>query len=541
LPPQAAVSGKSILLALALGAAPGVAALFFLKDPLEPSDLIIAGAALLTAVLLAWKLRESSFRITEGQLLAGALLLAAAPTLIAAVRLDTTITNDEQAYIFQAELMSEGRLAEALAPQSELYQRRQVFNDEARGIRYAKYPPGTAMGLLPGVLTGWPLLSTFLAGLLDVLLLTAIGRRLGLGSPALAGLLLVLSPFFLLVQTSAQSEVFALPAVLGGYWALLRVRESSAGSRAAFALGCVAGACSGFVFLGRPLTGLLMALALGLGFTLSERRLPALCGAVLCGLPFAAFMLFYNQALTGDAFTIPYHQYALRYGPFDSAGQAIDVFGQGDFAQGFLDQIGRWSVAFAGILGAAALGFWGLWRLRARDGGAALCFALLGPLVYSFHWYQGHKAYLGPLYCYESLGLLLCGALALLQAAPERVRRGIVLTAIIAGPAAFIFRFDSIQELSDVRSAPQRAAGAAPPGAIVLLAPGSRGGEWDNPDKYYTPSRPTLDPQAILLLRAPARQAVPQVLRQANLAGRPIYLFVPDPDYRSGQLQPLNN
>lgn len=539
MPPQAAVSGRSILLALALGAAPGVAALFFLTDPLETADLLVAGAALVTAALIAWRLGPSSFQIAPGRLLGLALVLAAAPTLIAALRLDTTITNDEQAYIFQAELLAEGRVSETLAPQNELYQRRQVFSDTTRGIRYAKYSPGTAVGLLPGVWAGWPLFSTLLAGLLDVLLLTAISRRLGLGTPALAGLLLVLSPFFLLVQTSAQSEVFALPAVLGGYWALLRVRENPGSSRAAFAFGGLAGACSGFVLLGRPLTGLLLAMALGLGFIHSARRLPALGGAILCGLPFAAILLFYNQTLTGDPFTFPYHQYAMRHGPFNPAGEAVDVYGKGDIVQGLLDQTGRWSVAFAGILGAAALGFWGLWRLRARDGGAALCFALLGPLAYSFHWYQGHKAYLGPLYCYESLGFLLCGALALLQAAPERWRRGFVLAAIFAGPVAFAFRFAALQELSDIRSAPQRAARAAPPGAVVFVAPGSRGSAGDIAVKYYTPSRPTSDPQAVLLLREPASQPLPQVLRRAGLEGRPVFRFVPDEDFRNGRLEPM--
>lgn len=528
-----------MLLALALGIAPAVAAIFFLHDPLETGDLIVAGAALALAASLGWLLRGRLPQYSEATLLGLALVLASAPTLIAAARLDTSITNDERAYLMQAELFAEGRLAEPLSSQPDLYVRPQMFSDESRGIRYAKYPPGTALGLLPGVLTGWPLLSTLLAGILDVLLLVAIARRLGLGSPALAGLLLALSPFFMLVQTSVQSEVFAFPAVLAGYWALLKIRDGQTSARVAAGLGALAGACAGFVFLGRPVTGLLLALTLGFGLVRSSRRLPAVSGAVLGGLPFAAGLLLYHQALTGNPFAIPYHEYAVKYGPF-VAGSPIDIYGNGDVVQGLLDQTGRWSVAFAGVLGAVAFGFWGLWRLRARDGGAALLFALLGPIAYSFHWYQGHKAYLGPLYCYESLGFLLCGALAVLQAAPERARRGIVLAAMCAGPAAFLTRFDALQELSDYRSAPQRAAREAPPGAVILYAPGQRSVKGDLSIKFYTPSRPSqspLPPEQKVFIRELTGLNLQQALQQAGLGGRPVFRFLPDSDLRSGRLE----
>lgn len=519
---------------------PVLAALFSIRAALEPRDVGVAGAALATASLLAWMLRGRWPQFPAGWLLGLALLAAGVPTLIAALGLDSAITNDERAYLYQAELLAQGRLTEPLPAQGDMFLQRQLFCDEDRGIRYAKYPPGTALGLLPGVLAGWPLLSTLLAGLLDVLLLMAIARRLGLVTPALAALLLALSPFFLLVQTSMQSEVFALPAILAGYWALLRVRDHGISWRTAAGLGALMGACAGFAFLCRPLTGLLIALAFGVGLVSSPSRVPALMGAIAGGLPFAAAFLLHNQALTGDPLSIPYHQYALRYGPFDPAGEPIDIYGKGDVLQGLVEQAGRWSIVFGGILGAAALGFWGLWRLRQRDGGAGLLFALLGPCAYSLHWYHGHKVYLGPLHCYEALGLLLCGALLVLQAAPARWRRGFVLAAICAGPVVFALRFHSIRELSDRRSAPQRAARSAPPGAVILYcALGQRDAQDDPSVKYYTPSLPSRRLDEQVFVREPCNLPLQEALMNAGLGGRPVFRFVPNPDLRSGCLQPV--
>ncbi len=537
--PQVAVSGKSLLLALALGAVPALCAVFFLADPLAPRDFALAGGALALGLALAWLLRGRLPELSDRCFLCLALLGAATPTLIAALRLDTTITNDERAYLYQAELFAAGRLAEPIPQPPEIFHRFQMYSDEERGIRYPKYSPGTALGLLPGTLAGWPMFSTLIAGLLDVLLLAAIARRLGLGTPALASLLLAFSPFFLLVQTSVQSEVFALPAVLAAYWALLRIREGGVSSGRAAAFGALAGVCTGFVLLGRPLTGALLALALGAGMLGSARRVPALLGAVLGGLPCFIGLLLYQQALTGDPFTIPYHLYALRYGPFNPEKQPIDIYGQGDAVQGLLDQAGRWSVAFAGMLGAVALGFWGLWRMRGRDGGAALLFALLGPFAYAFHWYQGHQAYLGPLYCYEALGFLLCGALLVLQSAPEPARRGFVLTALVAGPLVFALNFGEVQRLSDLRSAPQRAAREVPAGSVILYAPSQRSGQGDVTVKYYTPSPPTRRPNETVFVREPRSQPLDQALQQAGLSGRPVFRFVPDADLRSGRLEPV--
>lgn len=512
-------------LALALGALPAVLAPLLAPELLRPADLPVAAAALALA-LLASALPLRAPRLGARFLLALAVALAAVPALLGAFRLEAPVTNDERAYLMQAELFAAGRLSEPLPEPREAYRRRQVYEDEARGVRYAKYPPGTSLALVPGAAVGWPALAPLLAGLADVLLAAAIARRLGLARPALAALLLAAAPFFLLVQTSFQSEVFTLPAALAGYLGLLRAR-AAATARGAAAWAALLGACAGWVFLARPLTGMVFALAGGIGLLGAARRLPALGAATLAGLPFAAAFLAFNAAWTGDPLSTPYDLYARAFGPFAADGSPVDVYGNGAFGPMLLDQAGRWSVAFAGVLGAIALGFWGLFRLRARDGGAGLLFAALAPLAYAFHWYPGHWAYLGPLYCYESLGLLLCGALAVLDAAPPRLRAGLVLAALLAGPAAAVFRWQEIVNESDLRSVPERLAReTAPRGAVVLLPPPSRAFD---AGKYWTPSRPPHGADEAVILRASPRGSPRALLERLGLDVRAAFVVAGDP------------
>jgi hypothetical protein len=177
--------------------------------------------------------------------------------------------------------------------------------------------------------------------------------------------------------------------------------------------------------------------------------------------------------------------------------------------------------------------------MRARDGGAALCFALIGPLAYSLHWYQGHRLYLGPLHCHESLGFLVCGALIILQAAPVRLRQACLLAAACAGPLVFAFHFEAMRELSDLRSAPQRAARSAPPGAVILYVMGSSNAQDELSIKYYSPSLPSWRPDQQVFVREPQQKSLQQALLQSGLSGRPVYRWVPDPSLRSGRLEPV--
>lgn len=547
------VAPRTVVLLLVLGAIPAVLGLLIPQDTKRPllrwPDLALAGAALAAG----WAAGRWAPPVI-GRRWKWLLPLALLPVLLQAVLLPTPITTDERAYLLQAELLAGGRLSEPLPqpacePGRNLcpLHRRQVYEDAGRGVRYSKYSPGTSLALAPGAAVRAPWLIPALFALLDVFLVAALARRLGQEDAGLAPVLLLLCPFFFLVHTSFQSEFASLPAALAGYYGLLRVRG---GARRPLAWGAGIGAAAGWIFCVRPLTGVLFALACVPGIlwrTGGKGRL-ALAGALAGGLPLLGLALAYNWAQTGAPLTFPYHLYAVRFGPWlDPQGQVpLDVYGNGRLWNGLLDHGARWSVG-VGVLGLAALGFYGLWRLRRQDGGSALAFAAVLPIAYALHWYPGHWAYLGPLYAFESLGFLVLGLAGVLGACEPRWRSGLVVALGAGGLALAGYRFGLIHEQSARCYAPEAAAAGAPPGAVVLLPyPSQRevGADpalaelRDDSQKYYTPSRPPLPPGTTVLVReleGPRRTR--EALAALGLDGRPFYRFLPE-EGGPGRLEP---
>lgn len=546
---------KQLVTALVLGAIPAALAWFLDEKALQTWDIPVAVCVLLLGLLFVFKTKPKPLRNIPWK---WALLIAAVPPLVAMFALDGPVTNDERSYQLQAELLVDGRIAEPLphvAPSAippgakvnpqmdaalmDVFRRRQVYEDPETDRRFSKYAPGTALGLTLGALVGYPLLSTLLAALLDLWLIRLIARQLKLRAPGLAVLLLGTSPFFLLMHTSMQSEVFTTPAFLLAYLAFLKVRDGHL--RWAVAIG----AASGWVFLTRPLTGLLLALCCGILLVLHHQRLRSVPLAVLGGLPFLVFSMLWNQELTGSYFTPVYSLYAEKYGPFFPGPERLpqDVYGNGDLFAGLLRQSGRWAVAFGGMLGAVGLAFWGTWRMRRRDGGAAILLATLIPLAYSLHWYAGHRAYLGPLYAGETLALLCLGLLLLLEQAPVAWRRGLVLAMISCGGVCFTVRWDLIQQESFDRSGPQRVAAAeAEPGVgAVIFLPLKFEGSKEKAFKYWTPSSPEAVQGTDPIILRTTRRMTPQLITQLlGLEGRRLYGYLPDAELPlGGMLQDL--
>lgn len=546
----APVTPRFLLVCLGLGALPGLAALLLAPELLQFWDVPLTAGVLVGALLLAR--RAQAERVGElPQALPLALLIAIAVPTSLHLRNAVPATNDERAYLYQAELFAEGRISEPLQS-NELVdftlRRRQVHEDRGRdldgdgqperGKRYSKYPPGTSALLTPGVWLGWPPLMVILGSLANVLLTTALARQYGLARPAMAGLLLAVSPFFLLVQSSFQSEVATLPFALAAWWALLKVR---AGGKS---LAILVGLSCGAIFLSRPLTGVVAALACAIGLLSVSGGLPArargLVLATLGGLPMLAVALFYNQAQTGDMWLTPYHSYAQAFGPWQDASLpaaervTIDAYGQGDVLAGLGRQVARWSVGL-GMLGAVLIGLAGLWRLRGKDGGAALAFALLLPLAYAFHWYPGHWAYLGPLYGFESLGLLLIGWLALLAQAPPRWGRNLTLALASWGAIVMLPRVVAIDEQVHMRSAPERVAAEMQGPAVLLLPYVAVPSMHEYGLKHWTPSRiPANEPIAIVRELARPDHTL-RSLEELGLRGRPIYRLSPRTTARDGE------
>jgi hypothetical protein len=545
LPSSGSVSPRGLMVALFLGSLPALAAWFLDEKALQPWDLAVAAGVL--ALAAVYLLRKAPVTVERIPIFT-AVLVAAVPALIVMFSHAGPVTNDERAVVLQAEIMAEGRLSEplvtsesaAVAPYlADAFRRRQIFEDPESGTRFSKYAPGTSLALTPATLLGQPLLATLCAAFLNLALIFLIARALGLASPAIAVLLLATSPFFLLVHTSVQSEVFTTPAVLCGYLAFLHARAQN--PKWALLLGLSAG----WVFVTRPLTGLVFALVAGLLLAVHRDRLKTVPFAIVGGLPMLALALWWNHRFTGSATTSVYELYASTFGPFFPGPERLpqDVYGNGDFFGGLLRQSGRWAVAFGGMLGAIGLGLWGSFRLRQRDGGLVFLFALLLPAAYSLHWYAGHRAYLGPLYLFETLGLLLCGLLFLLEQAPLKWRNALLLAMVSLGGVVFAFRWELINEESQLRSAPQRAVAEilGEESNAVIFLPKKYKGSREKAFKYWTPSRPQdLAGSGAVILRTSKQLTPAALVAELGLQERPLYRFEPNVNGTvNGSLVPL--
>ncbi len=547
-PPEGPVSSIGLMVALALGSLPAIAAWFLDDKALQQWDIAVAAGVLALALTYFKRANPAALTRVHWQI---APLVAVVPILVVMFSHSGPVTNDERSVLMQAELLSEGHLSEPMpvakpvpvgsgpVDLADAFRRRQVFEDVDSGTRFSKYAPGTALALTPTTVLGQPLLATLMAALLNLGLVYLIARTLGLASPTIAVLLLGTSPFFLLVHTSVQSEVFTTPAVLIGYLAFLKARQG------AVKWAIILGLASGWVFLTRPLTGLIFALVAGSLLAIHRDRLRTVPLAIAGGLPMLAMVLWWNNHFTGSWTTSVYELYANTFGPFFPGPERLpqDVYGNGDMFAGLLRQSGRWSVAFGGMLGAIALGFWGAWRLRKRDGGLGFAFAILLPLAYSLHWYAGHRAYLGPLYSFETLALLLCGLMFLLEQAPPKWRNGLLLAMISLGGAVFAFRWELVNQESQLRSLPQRVAidTLGSESTAVVFLPKKYQGSKERAFKYWTPSRPQdIEGGGPIVLRTTKALTPARLVYELGLEGRPLYRLVPNAsDPVSGSLEPL--
>ena len=511
---------------LVLGAAPAGLALWCLgAEVFRPNDLLFAAAIpLAVAILVAWIPARSPRRLP----VALPLVLFSLGWLATTLVLEAPQTNDEAAYLLQADLFASARLAEPIVqpgcPEGVAHcptHRRQIYEDSVAGVRFAKYPPGTSLALMPFQWLGIPSVAGLLAGLASLLLLAKLAELLQTGDRGRGVLLLAVAPFFLLVQGSFQSEAFTLPAALAGWLCLLRWRREGVAAAGV-------GIAAGWIFLCRPLTGVIFALSALPGLLSARNRASkgsGLFAAILGGLPFLAILLLYQKAQTGYFLVSQYELYAQRFGPWDSTGSPLDVYGRGDFWTGLLRQAGRWSITLWGTLGAVGLGLAGLIRMRRKDGGFALLFAILLPTGYALHWYSGHRGYLGPLYAYETLGGLSLGAAILLSKMGPRWGRGLVAGAFVSSLVLFVHRLDYASEVSDLRMAPWHAAEARdtlPANAVILLPSGPGAGKW------LLPSHSPFEKQEWVFLRTYATNAETLAMLEAmHLAERPRYRFVP--------------
>lgn len=376
----------------------------------------------------------------------GTVVFAATATIGLLVHAGLPTSVDEMAQLLHAAAISGGRLTIPLegAPAAWLVQ-----NGIATGNGWASiYPPMhtllLAVGLSLGV--GW-IVGPVLAGAATASFTWAADELLGSRTGRLAGLLLAISPFWLLLGASPANHV----AAVCGLCLVLVCGVKARTGRIAWTV--ASGAAAGFTVCARPWTGLLCSAALLISLwwpglrteaTTAFRRGAAL---VMGGAPFAVLLLSWNAALFGSPLRLGY---TAAFGPAHGLGFHDDPWGN---AYGLAEAIG-YTGADLLLLGVRllegplpALGLIGIALLVAPLKQETRVFgAWAGAGVVASFLYWHHGVHFGPRMLYETvpgwMALFAAAAAALLRSdgfppsgTTARFFRWTVLVTVIGGAA----------------------------------------------------------------------------------------------------------
>jgi hypothetical protein len=324
---------------------------------------------------------------------------------------------DEVAYLFQAETFAGGRIDAPPSPDPEATKAYCVATEPGR--TFAVTPPGWPAVLALGFLCGAPWVVNPILGGVAVLLIHALTTRLrGPRAAAFAALLVAASPWRAWLSASYMTHAASLVAACGA-WLLIEVAADRRRAVPAF----VAGASVGWLFLIRPLDGVLVGALLGLralGLFGARLRAVDMIACVFGGVCVAAWIFPYNAALSGAATTPPIEPYidALWYPGANRLGFGPDV-GNPPNRWGLLDPLpghGWRDVLYnanhnlvclddelfgfpGGSLWLPLLAFASCARRKGRDVRAALLWIVGLGLGYSLYWFSGGPDY-GPRYWY---------------------------------------------------------------------------------------------------------------------------------------------
>lgn len=248
--------------------------------------------------------KPSVFAVTGAALLAGYALAVFHHTSFAAGG------SDSSGYLNGARLLARGRVTEPVRGLERL----NLPVDDAPlfiplgyrpgprpGTMSPSYPPGLSLHMAAAAAVGgWsraPFYTSPVAGLACLVLVFFLGRELGLprGLAIAGSMLLGFTPIFVFEEVVAMSDVPATAWALAAVLAALRARRTPS-------LAALAGAAFGIGVLVRPMNALLLpALLLALPARTKSWGL-----FVLGGIPFAAFLLLYNDAAFGGPFVTGY-------------------------------------------------------------------------------------------------------------------------------------------------------------------------------------------------------------------------------------------
>jgi len=246
--------------------------------------------------------------------------LTASTTIALGVFAGAPHVVDGVSQLFQARIFATGRLFVPSPPLTEFFDIDTVVNN---GKWFSQYTPGHAAFLMIGDAAGasWLVNPLFGAGTVAVVYRLGVAAH-GAEVGRVAALLLVLSPFFLLMSAEFYSHASAFFFLTLFLFFYVRNHDDPRPIRA---LGI--GACLGLAVMSRPLTSLAFALPVavhGASGSLAARDLRKLRSYALAGvatLALVCLLFLYNRLTTGSALVFGYGQAAGPGLPFEDGVQ----------------------------------------------------------------------------------------------------------------------------------------------------------------------------------------------------------------------------
>ena len=317
-------------------------------------------------------------------------------------------SEDEVAYVFQAKVLAQDRLAVATPSHPKAFWT--PFVVDYHGLRFSKYAPGWPLLLSLGVRLRAPWLVNTLLGTVTLALIAWLGRsyyRPAVGLLA-AGLGLV-TPGFLFLSASLLSH----PASL--FWATLALLTFFYAVTLRPGCALLTGLALGAAFVTRPFAGLGLAIPIGIfGLILAGRgEYPwkSMLWLLVGLIPAAALLPLYWWAITGNP---TFNAYVLVW-PYDRVGFGADIgpYGYGLNEALFINTRLKLTTLATGLFG------WPGWTdllfvpipfltRRANRWDWLLLGTILGTIfVHNFYWAFGGADGGFPRYYYEALPALL--------------------------------------------------------------------------------------------------------------------------------------
>lgn len=239
-----------------------------------------------------------------------------------------TLEVDSIGYLFEAQLMSEGRLTLQLPQPDGPYQIASLVKDN--GKMYGRYFPGHPALIAASIkIFGHPYPLIWLICAFTPLLLYLISRRLFPSSPLglhRAIVLIVLLQFdYFLIESNLMSQGATTAGCLFAILALFTYEEqTSARKKILYALLAVTVLMA--LFTSRPVDSLMMFAFFGVLWLYRRIRrrdktaIPILFISIFIAAFFIGLFLSFNKAVTGSYFTTPYQKYLPGDEPFRWGG-----------------------------------------------------------------------------------------------------------------------------------------------------------------------------------------------------------------------------